>query len=306
MDADYYVRIQKTLDYIEDHLSAPLSLECLARVACFSEFHFHRVFQIIVGEAVMEYVRKRRLAKAAYQIAHTDTRLIDIALDNGFQSHENFTRAFKKMFERTPLAYRKQGIVTPVYAKVNVLQKKFNPYLGGIRMEYQLKTKPAFKLIGYELRTTCKDGQNLREIPAFWTSYIQENKGSRIGNRVHADSPIELGLCTDFDMESGALSYIIGMEATSFEGVPADLVCREFPEANYAVFTTPKVAKEQFAASIQSTWKAIFAEWFPHSGYEHAGGVEFELYDERSDPFQNEQVEMDIYIPIKSKSDTSV
>lgn len=72
-----------------------------------------------------------------------------------------------KVFERTPLAYRKQGIVTPLYAKANVLQRKLNPnpYLGGIRMDYQLRTKAAFKLIGYELKTTCKDGQNHRDIP---------------------------------------------------------------------------------------------------------------------------------------------
>ncbi|NOU74641.1 helix-turn-helix domain-containing protein [Paenibacillus sp. LMG 31458] len=301
MGTDYFVQIQKTLDYIENHLSEPLSVACLAQVACFSDFHFHRVFQTMVGEAVMEYVRKRRLASAAYQIAHTEKKLIDIALDNGFQSHENFTRAFKKVFERTPLAYRKQGILTPVYAKANVLQRKFNPYLGGIRMEYQLKTKPAFKLIGYELKTSCKEGRNHREFPAFWDSYLQEGKGNRIPNRVHADSQVELGICTDFNMETGDLSYIIGMEATDFEDVPADLVSREFPEARYVVFTTPKVTQDQFVASIQSTWKSIFEEWFPHSGYEHAGGAEFELYDERCNPSKNELIQMDIYIPIKEK-----
>jgi AraC family transcriptional regulator len=301
MDTDYYVQIQKTLDYIEDHLSGPLSVECLARVACFSEFHFHRVFQTMVGEAVMEYVRKRRLARAAYQIAHTDKKLIDIALDNGFQSHENFTRAFKKVFERTPLAYRKQGILTPVYAKSNVLQRKFNPYLGGIRMDYQLKTKPAFKLIGYELKTSCREGENSREIPAFWSSYLQEKKSIRIPNRVQTDSQVELGICTDFNMETGDLTYIIGMEATDFEGVPTDLVCREFPEARYAVFTTPMITQDQFVASIQSTWRSIFEEWFPHSGYEHAGGAEFELYDDRCNPSKNELIQMDIYIPIKEK-----
>lgn len=83
--------------------------------------------------------------------------------------------------------------------------------------------------------------------------------------------------------------------------MPADLVCREFPEARYAVFTTPKVTQDQFVASIQSTWKAIFEEWFPHSGYEHAGGAEFELYDERCNSSKNELIQMDIYIPIKEK-----
>jgi AraC family transcriptional regulator len=302
MGTDYYIQIQRTIEFIEANMSDYLSLTKLAQIACFSEYHFHRVFQTMVGDPVMDYVRKRRLARAAYQIAHTDKRLIEIALDCGFQSHENFTRAFKKMFEITPIAYRKQGIRTPLYSKADVLQRKFNPYLGGIRMDFSLVTKPAFKWIGYELKTTSTEGRNLQEIPAFWSAYLQGNKGANIPNRVHAESPVELGICTDFNMETGDFTYLIGMEVAHFEGVPADLVSREFPEAKYAVFTTPKVTPDQFIPSIQNTWKAIFEEWFPHSGYEHAGGIEFELYDERCHAHKNELVQMDIYIPIKEKS----
>ncbi|MBD0381372.1 AraC family transcriptional regulator [Paenibacillus sedimenti] len=302
MGEDYYIQIQRTIEFIENHRAEHLSLSRLAQEACFSEFHFHRVFQSIVGDPVMDYVRKRRLAEAAYQIAHTDKKLLEIALDNGFQSHENFTRAFKKMFALTPAEYRKRGILTPYYPKANVLQKRFNPYLGGIKMDYVIVRKPAYKVIGYELKTTTKDGKNSQEIPAFWSQYLQENKGCAIPNRVHAGAPVELGICTDFNMETGAFTYLIGMEVTHFDGMPAGLVSREFPEANYAVFTTPKVSPDQFSASIQSTWKSIFEEWFPHSGYEHAGRSEFELYDERCHTNKNELLQMDIYIPIKEKA----
>jgi len=249
----------------------------------------------------MDYVRKRRLAEAAYQIAHTDKKLLEIALDNGFQSHENFTRAFKRMFAMSPAEYRKREIHPPQYPKANVLQKRFNPYLGGIQMDYVIVRKPAFTLIGYELKTSSMDGKNLQEIPAFWREYLQENKGAAIPNRVHEDSPVELGICTDFNMETGTFSYLIGMEVTHTDQVPAGLICRGFPEETYAVFTSPKVTPDQFSASIQSTWKAIFEEWFPHSGYEHAGSSEFELYDARCHP-GNDLVQMDIYIPIKVKA----
>ncbi|MFD0694647.1 effector binding domain-containing protein [Paenibacillus sp. GCM10027628] len=301
MGEDYYGQIQRTIEFIENHRADHLSVARLAQVACFSEFHFHRVFQSIVGDSVMDYVRKRRLAEAAYQIAHTDKKLLEIALDNGFQSHENFTRAFKRMFAMSPAEYRKREIHPPQYPKANVLQKRFNPYLGGIQMDYVIVRKPAFTLIGYELKTSSMDGKNLQEIPAFWQEYLQENKGAAIPNRVHADSPVELGICTDFNMETGTFSYLIGMEVTRTDQVPAGLICREFPEETYAVFTSPKVTPDQFSASIQSTWKAIFEEWFPHSGYEHAGSSEFELYDARCHP-GNDLVQMDIYIPIKVKA----
>ncbi|KIL37824.1 AraC family transcriptional regulator [Gordoniibacillus kamchatkensis] len=300
MREDYLKQIQATIDYVEAHLAEELSLARLAQVAQLSDYHFHRVFLTMAGVTVMEYVRKRRLARSAYQVAHSDAKLLDIALENGFQNHETFTRAFKRMFEMTPADYRKQRIKPPAYPKLNVLQGKYNPYLGGIRMEHRIVTKPAFKVIGYELRTSTNDGENLRQIPAFWQDYIQGGWGRRIPNRVHKESWVELGICHSFDMESGTFAYMIGMEAEHFEGVPEDLVCREFMPAEYAVFTTPKVPPAQLSPSIQSTWRAIFAEWFPHSGYEHAGTPEFELYDERCHP-GNPEVQIDIYIPVKRK-----
>jgi AraC family transcriptional regulator len=115
------------------------------------------------------------------------------------------------------------------------------------------------------------------------------------------ESPVKLGICTDFNLENGEFTYIIGMEVTDFDAVPAELVCREFPEARYAVFNTPKVTPDLFSSSIQHTWRAIFEEWFPHSDYEHAGSAEFELYDERSHSDKNELVQMEIYIPIKER-----
>ncbi|WP_127497250.1 AraC family transcriptional regulator [Paenibacillus glycanilyticus] len=301
MKQDYLVQIQQTIDYIEAHISEELSLSRLAQVARLSDFHFHRVFLSMAGETVMEYVRKRRLAVSAYQVAYSDAKLIDIALDAGFQNHETFTRAFKRMFEMTPGEYRKREIKPPAYSRLNVLQRKYNPYLGGIRMEYKIITKPAFKVIGYEIRTRA-NGDNHKEIPAFWQEYIQKELYKNIPNRVHKDSPVELGICYNFDMGSDIFSYLIGMEAETFDGVEGEgLVCREFDGAEYAVFTTPKVPREQFSSSIQNTWMTVFSEWFPHSGYEHAGTPEFELYDERSN-HELAEIQMDIYIPIKKKA----
>ncbi|MBP3965400.1 AraC family transcriptional regulator [Paenibacillus lignilyticus] len=300
MREDYLLQIQKTIDYVEAHVEEELSLSRLAQVARLSDFHFHRVFLSMAGDTVMEYVRKRRLALSAWQVAYSDARLLDIALNFGFQNHETFTRAFKRMFEMTPADYRKQGIKPPAYSKLNVLQRKYNPYLGGIRMNYRIETKPAYKVIGYELTTSTNDGENQRQIPAYWQEYLKNGWAGRIPNRVHKDNPVELGICHSFDMATGSFKYLIGMEAETFDNVPEDLVCREFGAAEYAVFTTPKVPSEQFSNSIQSTWGAIFGEWFPHSGYEHSGAAEFELYDYRCHPDQ-ELVEMDIYVPVKRK-----
>ena len=74
----------------------------------------------------------------------------------------------------TPSEYRKQEIETPMYYSVNVKQRKLNPYLGGIQMEYRIVNKPEFLVAGYELKTTSKEGKNHQDIPAFWQEYLQK------------------------------------------------------------------------------------------------------------------------------------
>ncbi|HDR7321898.1 MULTISPECIES: AraC family transcriptional regulator [Bacillus] len=297
----YETQIQRSIDYIEEDVMEKQTLRNLARIAGFSESHFHRVFQALVGDTVMEYVRKRRLARAAYQLSHTDEKVIDIAFEHGFQSHETFTRAFKKLFQMTPSEYRKQEIETPMYYSVNVKQRKLNPYLGGIQMEYRIVNKPEFLMAGYELKTTSKEGKNHQDIPAFWQEYLQKDLGTTIPNRKDTSQWVELGLCTDFNLETGDFTYIIGMEVTGFENVPNEIAKRTFPAATYAVFTTPKVPHEEMVSSIHQTWNAVFSEWFPHSGYEHCGVTEFELYDERSHADKSEFAQIELWLPVKKK-----
>lgn len=292
--------IQRVVDEIEVRLEENLKVSDLAQLANFSDFHFHRVFQSIVGLPVMEYVRKRRLVQAAFSVATTNEKLLDIALNCGFGTQETFIRAFRKMYGMTPGEYRKRGAHPPAYAKVNVLQRRPNPYLGGNQMNYDIITKPGFDVIGYSIRTRNADGQNNRDIPAFWQRYLQENMGKQLHGQ--AVSNVEFGICDDFDMDAGEFSYIIGVEAREGAEVPEGAISRHYPEQTYAVFTTPKVSPDRFVESIQSTWTAIFSEWFPQSGYEHAAAAEFEYYDERSWRDRNELLEMDIYIPIKPKA----
>jgi len=106
---NYVTCIQRTLDYIEENLETQITLEKLAEIACFSPFHYHRVFQAMVGESVMDYVRKRRLTRAAERLFFTDEKVIDIALDVGFHYQESFNRAFKKFYDVSPNNIVTQG-----------------------------------------------------------------------------------------------------------------------------------------------------------------------------------------------------
>lgn len=295
----YEGEIQRIVDEIETRLGEDLRFADVAKLSCFSEFHFHRVFESMVGVPVMEYVRKRRLVLAARLVAYTDDKLLDIALNCGFGTPESFIRAFRKLYGMTPGEYRRRGIRAPAYAKANVLQRRYNPYLGGIRINYRIVTKPAFDIVGYSIRTRNEDGQNNRDITAFWQNYMKGEVGKPLNEL--AASCAEYGICGNFDMESSEFDYIIGVEPKEGAELPEGAARYRYPEQTYAVFTTPKATHEQFVESIQTTWVAIFNEWFPHSGYEHGGGSEFEYYDERCWRDRNELLEMDIYIPVKRK-----
>lgn len=289
---EYIERIQATLDYMEHHLDQTISMEELAKVACFSVFHFHRVFVLTLGDTAADYLRKRRLAKAAELLRTTDQRVLDIALTSGFQSHETFARAFKRQFQLTPLEYRKSGVSLALQPFVTLTHAP-RLHKGGSTMTPTIVTKPSFKLIGYGFGTETNEGKNHDDIPAFWQRYLQENLRVNIPNKLHPS--VEIGMCTDFEPETGRFTYLIGYEADSFDNVPEGLMCITVPEATYAVFTTPKASKEDFVSTIQETWNQAYQEWFPTSGYQ-ACSPEFECYDERAESDTDKQV--DIYIAI--------
>ncbi len=99
--------IQKSIEYIEQHLHEELSLESVAQFAGFSKYHYHRIFQKEVGVTASEYIRYRRIANSANMLLYTDEKIIDIALYYGFETQESFTRSFKKYYQLPPGQYRK-------------------------------------------------------------------------------------------------------------------------------------------------------------------------------------------------------
>jgi AraC family transcriptional regulator len=109
----YQERLVRVLQHIERNLDDDLPLEELARVACFSPYHFHRIFRAMVGESVAQHVRRLRLERAAMRLRQGDRAVVDIALDSGYDTHETFTRAFSSRFGVSPSGFRKNNAQRP-------------------------------------------------------------------------------------------------------------------------------------------------------------------------------------------------
>lgn len=113
--------IQNSLNYIEDHLSENIKIETLANVATLSPYYYQRLFGNLVKKPVSEYVKLRRLAKASEALKTTEKRILDVALDNGFSDHANFTRAFKDAYSITPEEYRGCNVILNHFIKPDLL-----------------------------------------------------------------------------------------------------------------------------------------------------------------------------------------
>jgi AraC family transcriptional regulator len=108
-NSEYTQRINRVIDYIRENLDRQVKLEELAKVACFSEFHFHRIFGAVSGETLNNFTNRLRLEKAARLLRYSDRNLTDIALDCGFSSSATFSRAFRSGYDTSPRQFRKRG-----------------------------------------------------------------------------------------------------------------------------------------------------------------------------------------------------
>ncbi|MCG8573045.1 MAG: AraC family transcriptional regulator [Spirochaetes bacterium] len=292
----YFDRIQKAVEFIEKNLTTKITLGDIAQVACFSAFHFHRIFHSLTNQSPMDYIRKRRLALAVEELRESDKSILEIAVNYQFGTHESFTRAFRRFYGMNPGKFRKlQKISLETQSKINIMDTLSLKNYRSIFMEPKIMNNNEFFVIGYELKTSSEEGRNFKEIPVFWEKYFEENLAEKIPGKIKQK---ELGICCNMDNVTGAFSYVIGYEVNENTKEGDGMVKIKVPAAKYAVFTTPKVPRVDFVKSIQETTKFIYSQWLPQSEYElDSNGYDFELYDERAGG--DEDCQMEIHIPVK-------
>jgi AraC family transcriptional regulator len=285
---NYREHIEKSIKFMEDHMKENVTIEEIASQSGYSLYHFCRVFNLCMGVSVMEYIRARRLSLAATELSK-GRKVIDIAVDYGFETSGGFTKAFRKAFGYTPTQYveRKTGDSEVKHACPAIVKR------------------PAFKVAGYGIKTDITGASYTKDIASFWSNYNGENLESKMYKVLNPAKHGEVGLYVPLS-EAGNAIYLLGVIVEDFTNVGEDMLTVEIPNAEYAVFTTNPVdtsndwEQKEFAEVIAGTWKYIFEDWFPGSGYVFdESKFDFEFYDERC--HHRQDTVMDIYIPVKKE-----
>jgi AraC family transcriptional regulator len=289
----YRKALERAVIYIEANLSEDIRVEDVAKAAGYSYYHLNRQFFALLGESIGSYIKKRRLANAAKRLLYTEERIIDIAVDSGFESSEAFSRAFKAIYQVSPQIYRMNRLDACVGSKERLDQGLLQHLISNVTVHPQIVTMPEIKVAGIRGETTLSDIK-LREL---WNQV----------NHMHRDIPhlVEggrgFGICeacnenTLYTMNDWVLfTEVAGYEVDSFEDLPPQFVRKILPAGKYAVFTHRGSLR-----MLPQTFDYIWGTWFLTTDEELDWREDFELYDNRFLGYDHPDSEIDLYIPIR-------
>jgi len=287
--------IQRAIDTIEENLRQPISIGYLARRAGYSFWHFQRVFAAVVGEPAGFYIRRRRLTAAAEELRTTRRRILDVALDFQFESHEAFTRAFKGLFHLNPGEVRGRRHFIEGLARPQLTREKLRHLARQAAMKPVIVNLEPLTLIGFEARfisAMSPDANNFQVIPPLWHALT--------AHRAELDPPLDrfsYGACRCLPEKQrrrdDELVYLAGVNAKPRARVPAGMVRWKIPALTYAHFT-----HRGPISRLSETINYIYGAWMPRSDYRrNERGPELERYDDR---FRDggQDCELDYLVPV--------
>ncbi|MEV0191015.1 AraC family transcriptional regulator [Kitasatospora purpeofusca] len=261
-------RLNRAMEYIEEHLDGTVDAGELARIATTSEYHFRRLFSALAGMPLSEYLRRRRLTLAGAEVLAGERTLLDVAVRYGYGSGEAFARAFRAMHGVGPGEARQRGAVL-----VSQPRMSFRLVVeGSSSMEYRIVEKPAFRIVGRRARVPLVH-EGVNPAIAEFIRGIGPEQVERI-TALSGQEPRGILSVTEFfsdSREEGVpLDYYHAVATGPDAEVPDGLDVREVPTGTWAVFR----AVGPFPQALQEMWRDVFTQWFPSNPYEFRPGPE--------------------------------
>lgn len=290
---NYQKALEQAILYIESHLQEDIKVEDVAHYAGYSYFHLNRQFNAILGESVGNYIKKRRLANAAFQLLYSDDKIIDIAMKHNFESAEAFSRAFKMAYKISPINYRKNRVHTFVSSKECLNHNVMNHLFNHVTVHPSIIEIPEIKVMGLRKETELKP-ESIKELWEEFSMVLNQypelsSHQRKIG--VYEPYQEDIHFLANEDMKC---YEVIGIEVHSFQDVVAPFVQKVIQGGKYAVFT-----HHGSLETLNQTIDYIWGTWLLTTKEEIDTRETFELQDERFLGYHHPESEMDIYIPIR-------
>lgn len=269
-------RLNRAMDYVESHLEGPDWQEA-AGIACCSPYHFQRMFALLAGVSLSEYVRRRRMSRAAADL-QSGERILDVALKYGYSSPTAFNRAFQAVHGLPPSQAKKPGVGLKSYPPL-----RFAITVQGVEeMEYRIETKDAFRIVGVSAPLGQDMEENFRNVPQLWGRAAADGTIPRLAALIDGQPRGLLGVCGGKDNSR----YFIAAASSA----PAADGLEEYtvPALTWAVFP----GGGDSAEAVQRLQRRVVTEWLPTSGYEYAEGPDVEVY------LNPECTSFEVWIPV--------
>ena len=271
---DTLERLNQALAYIEENLTDEIDFNQVERLALCSEYHFRRLFSFLAGVSLSEYIRRRRLTHAAFDLVQSEVLVIDLAIKYGYSSPDSFTRAFFSLHGVTPTEARNSRQPLKAYPRMTFkLMIK-----GEEEMNYRIVEKSGFQIVGIMKRVPLIYKGVNPTIASMW-----EGLDDNLIKMLKALSNVEpvglLSASINFSegrLDGGELDHYIGVATTKKH--PENLDRLEVPALTWAVFNSVG----PFPETLQNIWGRIYSEWFPSIDYEQVEGPEI-LWNENKD-----------------------
>lgn len=262
---DWITGIQRAIDYIEDHIKEELDYERIARESFSSAFHFQRVFSILCGYTLGEYIRNRRLTLAGAELAVGKAKVLDVAYDYGYDSPDSFAKAFQKFHGVTPSQARGSGVMLKSFSRLYIKVS----LEGGSVMNYRIEEKPAMLLTGFKRRFTGSPND-------------KQDQDHDFASRTRLQQYILEGMCrqhetiyqilTNFDADGYDFYYAYQFPSWALENLqelPEDMAAWfenvQVPAGLYLVCETQRCMFP--TAQVDALRKRSVTDWLPSSGY---------------------------------------
>jgi AraC family transcriptional regulator len=276
---DWIKDLNKAIRYIEDNLTNEINAEDVASQIYLSSFHFQRMFGLLTGMTLGEYIRNRRLSMAGSELQCQHAKVIDTALKYGYETPESFTKAFTRFHGTTPKKARTEGVVlksfSPLVIKVTLE--------GGNIMDYRIETKPAFDVLA--MTRVFDENEPKDEIHLFWKEFFEKGYDAVVCGW--------FGIC--HEAQGGRFKYSIADPYQEGTPVPDGFEKISIPEATWAMFTCIGPMPE----TMHKMWRQIYSQWLPSSDYEIVPGYDVEYYSGPNT--QDEDYLSEIWIPVKPR-----